>query len=166
MCTDEYCDSATVEGCQYPARNCSDGDYCTQDICDVISGCVGGILIDCDLEFADKTDCQVTWCNQTLQACQIKQSEDAVFDCNGICHGPDENCPVSTEAAVGIAAGALVGIIIAAIAVCLALGIFGGKKGYDVWVKHRNNMAAANSNPLYDNQGLAGTNPLFEEMKK
>jgi len=53
-------------------------------------------------------------------------------------------------------------IIIAAVAVCVALGIFGGKKGYDIWMRNQTGMGGAQKSPLYDDAGRSGRSPLYE----
>lgn len=68
----------------------------------------------------------------------------------------------TTEAAL-IGTGALVAIIIGGIAVCAALGVFGGKKGYDLWLKHQTSMHGASTNPLYNDSGMSGTNPFYKD---
>jgi hypothetical protein len=84
-----------------------------------------------------------------------------------VCNGDGKSCVLglSTGAVVGISAGLLAVIIIASVIVCAALGIFGGKKGYDVWLNHRQNMQSAHGNPLYTDHGLAGKNPLYAEKQ-
>lgn len=69
---------------------------------------------------------------------------------------------VDSDAAIGIGAGVLAAIIIGVVIVCAALGALGGKKGYDIWLNKRTNMAAANTNPLYDAEDLSGTNPMYD----
>jgi hypothetical protein len=80
-----------------------------------------------------------------------------------VCNGDGSTCRVelSTGEVIGISAGLLAVIIIASIIVCAAVGIFGGKKGYDIWLNHKNNMQGANTNPLYKDDGMTGTNPLY-----
>jgi len=87
----------------------------------------------------------------------------AVIDNCGVCNGDGSTCAfgLSTGAAVGIGAGVLAAIIIAAVVVLAAVGIFGGKKGYDVWLANRGKMQGANTNPLYTDKGLTGQNPLY-----
>jgi len=67
-------------------------------------------------------------------------------------------------AGIALGAGAVAGIVIAAV-VCAGLSAFGAKKGYDVWKKGRGDMSQANTNPLYKDNGLTGTNPLHEPPK-
>jgi hypothetical protein len=72
---------------------------------------------------------------------------------------------LKTEEAALIGTGALVAIILAGVAVCAALGVFGGKKGYDIWLAHKNSIAGAQSNPLYSDSGMSGTNPFYADGK-
>jgi len=81
------------------------------------------------------------------------------------------NCALllSTPAIVGTALGAaaIAGIVIGA-AIFFALGALGAKKSYDVWMSKRGDLNAATRNPLYNDSGMSGVNPLHEglEMKK
>jgi len=63
--------------------------------------------------------------------------------------------------ATGLGAGAVAGIVIGVVGVAAVLGVLGGKKGYDIWLKHRANMQGANTNPLYTHNGLSGSNPMY-----
>ena len=73
-----------------------------------------------------------------------------------------DDCPVPVAVIVGASIGAGV---IAAIAIggaaAVGLGVFGGKKGYDVWQKNRNQMSGASSNPMYNDSGRTGQNPFY-----
>jgi len=70
---------------------------------------------------------------------------------------------LSPAAIVGVAlgAGAVAGIIIAAV-VCAGIAAFGAKKGYDVWKNKRSDLSGANTNPMYRDDHLKGTNPFHE----
>jgi hypothetical protein len=57
-------------------------------------------------------------------------------------------------------------IIIAAVAVCVALGIFGGKKGYDIWLRNQNAMGGAQKSPLYSDGNRSGTSALYSAPGK
>jgi hypothetical protein len=70
---------------------------------------------------------------------------------------------VNPGQAAGIAAGVLAAIIIGSIVVCAVLGAIGGKKGYDIYMRNKNNMTGANTNPLYHDNGLSGTNPMYTD---
>jgi len=90
--------------------------------------------------------------------------------CPSACQGCDPNkgclaCPGSgfnyPAAIGGISGGIIAAIVIASVAGALIFG-FSSKKGFDVWVKHKDNMSAAVTNPMYQDSGLTGTNPLHE----
>lgn len=93
---------------------------------------------------------------------QVKGAE--IDDC-GQCVLPGEEpqeCvqPLATEAAVAIGAGVLAAIIIGAIAFVL-LATAGGAGAYKVYHAMRGPMAGAASNPLYQDRGMEGDNPLY-----
>jgi hypothetical protein len=69
---------------------------------------------------------------------------------------------ISTGAIVGAALGtaAIVGIAVGAVAFA-AIGIIGGKKGFDAYMKHKNNMSGAQGNPMYNDMGRSGNNPFY-----
>jgi len=59
-------------------------------------------------------------------------------------------------------AGGLLGVlVVGGIIVGAALLSFAGKKGYDIWLKHRGAMGGASSNPLYNDNGLTGVSPIY-----
>jgi len=116
--------------------------------------------------FTDCTDCvareECGWCTTSGQCVPIASRTDAV------CSSTDfltETCSaflnsVPTYAKV-LGAGAVAGIAIGA-AVAAALLIFGGKKGYDVWLSHGGGFSGgANVNPLYAASPNTGNNPLY-----
>jgi hypothetical protein len=59
-----------------------------------------------------------------------------------------------------IGAGVIAAIAIGA-AVAVSLGAFGGKKGYDAYVRNKNQMNGVQDNPLYDDDGRKGFNPFY-----
>jgi hypothetical protein len=63
--------------------------------------------------------------------------------------------------AAGLGGGVIAAIVIGAV-VAAVVAVVSGKKGYDVWVKHRNNMQGAQANPMYEDSGRSGNNPFFE----
>ena len=69
---------------------------------------------------------------------------------------------ISTAAIVGAALGtaAIVGIAVGGAALAV-IGIIGGKKGYDAYMKNRSNMSGAQSNPMYNDTGRTGNNPFY-----
>lgn len=72
------------------------------------------------------------------------------------------NCPDVIVITASLSAGAIAGIVIAIVA-CLVIASLSGKKGYDVWLRNRNNMTSAQTNVLYTDEGRTGTNPLHEK---
>jgi len=60
-----------------------------------------------------------------------------------------------------LAAGAIAGVVIGAV-IFAALAGFGAKKGYDAWVRMKDErFTGAATNPLYAENKNAGVNPLF-----
>lgn len=62
-----------------------------------------------------------------------------------------------------ISAGAVAGIVIAAVAGFAAVTSFAGRAGYKAYLRGKNNMQGAQTSPMYDDKGLSGTNPFFQE---
>ena len=74
-----------------------------------------------------------------------------------------ESCPNNIAVIVGasIGAGIIAAIAIGAVAV-VVVGAFSGKKGYDAYLKHKNDaMDGVENNPLYDDDGRRGFNPFY-----
>jgi len=88
---------------------------------------------------------------------------------NVACDSPiteDDKCTLgflTVEEAAGIGAGVIAAIAIGA-GVGAAIFIIGGKKGYDAWKNHQNKMDGANSNPMYKDDHLKGSNPFYNEQ--
>jgi len=61
-----------------------------------------------------------------------------------------------------IAGGVIAAIVIGAVAAIVA-GIIGGKKGYDAYMKNKNNINGAQENPMYNDSGRSGRNPMYEK---
>jgi len=165
VCTTDTCDPAV--GCVWTNITCSDGKLCTTDDCNSILGCEYPVK-DCGKDEKVKQfigDCYIALCAQERDGCYLEQIPGTKVDECQVCNGDGSTClfGLSTGQAIGISAGLLAVIIIAAVVVCAALGIFGGKKGYDIWLNHKNNMQGANTNPLYNDRGLTGTNPLYAD---
>jgi len=79
-------------------------------------------------------------------------------------NGFSSNCstpPDKTVLITGISAGVAAAIAIGA-AIAIAAGIFGGKKGYDAWMKNKSNLHGAQNNPMYNDAGRSGRNPMYE----
>jgi len=60
-----------------------------------------------------------------------------------------------------VAGGLLAVVIIGAIIAAIAIFSFAGKKGYDIWLAHKQGMSGAANNPLYNDGGLTGVNPTY-----
>jgi len=67
----------------------------------------------------------------------------------------------AAQKAGAISAGVIAGVVIAAV-VFAALAGFGGKKGYDAWVRMRDErISGAQGNPMYVQPKTSGTSPLY-----
>lgn len=84
---------------------------------------------------------------------------------------------INVGEAVGISVGSAVGIGIGGnkyfyffknifnffiAAAAIALISYSGKKGYDKWLKNHAALNNIQENPLYENNGKEGANPLYE----
>lgn len=87
----------------------------------------------------------------------------STIDSCGVCNGHNECVivPIPSNVPYVIGGALLAVIIIGSIIVFAALVGFGGKKGYDIWLAHRNNMSGASTNPLYNDNGMSGSNPMY-----
>lgn len=167
-CTLDYCDPA--KGCINEPIVCSDNLNCTVDTCNSILGCQF-LARDCATDPSIKADgdCYVAACDEArgprgLNPCFITTFPGRQIDECGKCDGDGSTCQgVDVKQAAGIAAGVLAAIIIGSIVVCAVLGAIGGKKGYDIYMRNKNNMTGANTNPLYHDNGLSGTNPMYTD---
>ena len=165
LCTTDTCD--VTRGCVNTPVTCpDDGDPCTIQVCNSLTGCSFQSR-DCASEpdIADKLgNCYLALCSKERNGCYLEQIEGTKIDECGYCEGSGKVClfGLDTNAVAGLSAGVLAAIIIGSVAVCAALGVFGGKKGYDIWMKNRNHMHDANTNPLYSDNGRTGTNPLYQ----
>jgi hypothetical protein len=155
-CTVDSCNP--TRGCVHTPITCDDGDLCTNDGCSSFVGCTY-VPVECPAS----GDCSIAQCNP-VSGCYLEAIPGRNLDKCGVCDGDGSTCgeTLSTAAVAGLSAGILAVIIIAAVAVCVALGIFGGKKGYDIWMRNQGGMGGAHKNPLYKDHGLSGTNPLHE----
>jgi hypothetical protein len=71
---------------------------------------------------------------------------------------------LNQDQVAGLGAG-VIGGIVAGAAAFVVVGAVSGKKGYDAYLRHKNNMNGAATNPLYKDNGLTGTNPFYAETK-
>jgi hypothetical protein len=92
-----------------------------------------------------------------------QQPNTKVDDC-GVCNGDGSTCflGIGVTAAAGIGAGVLAAIIIGAVAGAAIIGGIAGKKGYDAYMNNKNNMQGSQSNPMYKDEHLKGTNPFYK----
>lgn len=165
ICTTDTCDPKL--GCVNVALACpSDGDVCTSDVCNSVTGC-DYIPRECATEpdiAAKLGDCYEAKCDSnTTDGCYLQQVTGTQVDDCGYCKDSGNVCilGLDTEEAAAVGGGILAAIIIGSVALCAALGAFSSKVGYDLWMKHRNTMTGANSNPLYTSNGMEGNNPFY-----
>jgi len=62
----------------------------------------------------------------------------------------------------GLSIGAIAAIAIGGV-IFLGVFIFGGKKGYDLYMKYNLPNDQLKNNPLYVDNGSSGTSPLYQE---
>jgi hypothetical protein len=133
-CTNDTCDSKTGS-CIYAPIAVPPGDFCVDSFCDPHTGLKKSAVI----------------CPSACSGCDPNKGCLA-------CPGSGFNLPAAVG---GISAGVIAGIVIASVVGAVIFGV-GSKKGYDVYMKHKDNMSAAVDNPMYQDHGLTGTNPLHE----
>jgi len=139
------------------------------DVCGICGGdgstcykqCPGADCLTC----TQNPDCY--WCGST-STCYSEFQTNVTAACASLAK-TSSACAANFFAnlsplAVGLGAGAIAGIVIAAV-VAAGLAIFGGKKGYDAWKKHQQATSPVQENPLYQSNGTNNVNPLFEEMQ-
>jgi fibro-slime domain-containing protein len=181
LCTLDLC--ALPGGCYFPPIVCNDNNNCTIDSCNATVGCVftpnpcndnNLCTIDsCSLGSCVHTPVNITsniclgeYCDPTVGIIQIPtQCPTGCQGCvasEGGCIGCPGSFNTIAQVATGIGAGIIAGIVIAAV-VALVLAALGGKKGYDLYLKYHQNLDTAQDNPLYNDGGLSGVNPLAEE---
>jgi len=157
-CTIDTCNGAT--GCVFTPVNCKTPNLCLEGQCDKATGNCSYYSVG--LKPGDR--CQSSYCDPnvgivpvTTQCPQACSHCDSIYGC--------QNCPngfgTVAQVATGIGAGIIAAIIIGAVAFII-IGAVGGKKGYDAYMKYKDNMTSAHSNPLYTDSGRTGTNALYE----
>jgi len=130
-CTIDACVEPT--GCAHTAVNCDLGDVCTDYTCNSLLGCQSG-PINCETEpkiAALLGNCYTALCNASRGGCYLIQLEGTTVDACGVCNGDGSSCQYAFNSnnGVAVAGGLLAAIVIAIVAVCVAIGIFGGKEG-------------------------------------
>eukprot|EP01118_Nematostelium_gracile_P006191 TRINITY_DN1992_c0_g1_i2.p1 TRINITY_DN1992_c0_g1~~TRINITY_DN1992_c0_g1_i2.p1 ORF type:complete len:749 (+),score=162.65 TRINITY_DN1992_c0_g1_i2:89-2335(+) len=172
--TEDYCDdfnACTIDscnitvGCVNTNRTCDDLNPCTVDGCNSAIGCIVAPFDCLSIPRIRKLmgDCYNALCDP-VDGCYLQQLPNTIIDRCGICNGDGNSCayiPLPSNVPIVVGGSLLAVIVIAAIVVAGALGIFGGKKGYDIWLAHRNNMTGAQTSPLYTDNGLSGQSPLY-----
>jgi len=184
LCSIDGCDP--LKGCTHQLRVCNDSNPCTTDSCSPTQGCIYTPIVCphvdactnngscnvttgmCDyapLPLPKSTRCLGIYCDPVIGVVKVPTvcpSACAVCVNETGCGGG--NCPGGfpiIQVAAGIGAGIIAAIVIAVVAVII-IGVFSSKKGYDVYMKYKNSMETATSNPLYTDNGLSGVNPLHE----
>lgn len=162
-CTIDSCNPAT--GCVHTPVVCQDNNNCTSKNCSFISGCFFPPLNCGAIPRISKFigTCYQALCSNSMGGCYLNQLPGTTVDSCGVCNGKNECVivPLPSNVPYVIGGALLAVIIIGSIVFGVALAAFGGKKGYDIWLKRRNNMSGASTNPLYNDNGLSGTNPMY-----
>jgi len=164
VCTVDTC-NATV-GCVHTPISCSSNNTCIADYCDPVTGCYhlpfNCLTIPRIAKFIGT--CYEALCSVAQKGCYLVQLPGTTVDQCGICNG-NNGCrnlvQLPSNVPFAIAGGSLAAIVIGAVILFVAIAAFGGKKGYDIWLAHRNNMSGASTNPLYNDSGMTGRNPMY-----
>ena len=118
-------------------------------------------------------DCYAAFCNDgsglvnvtetDSLGCYLDLQPDSTVDDCGVCNGDGTSCgfPLTVAEVAGISAGLVGGVVAGAVAFA-AIGAFGAKKGYDAYMRNKNNMNGAQANPMYNDNGRSGQNPMYE----
>jgi hypothetical protein len=156
---------------------CNDNNSCTRDSCHSLTNCSYERVV-CDQALA-RDACHFVRCvaeaeidaapaqfPSAVAGCQVLPVPGAKFVCD-VCNGDEEaDCPptpVNTEVVAGIAGAVVLLLIFGGIAICLALAAVGGKKGYDVFLKGKEQGIDAQASPLYTGGNMEGENPFADE---
>jgi len=100
------------------------------------------------------TDCFSATCDLVIDKCRVIQRQPWTSTCGFLYLAPGKQAAI-------LSAGIIAGVVIAAV-IFAALAGFGAKKGYDAWVRMRDErMGAAATNPMYAPSAGSGTNALF-----
>jgi len=163
VCTIDTCDPKI--GCVHTPLVCDDNLTCTTNNCSATTGCFY-LPLNClsnprIAKFIG--NCYEALCAESEKGCYLQQLPGTTIDSCGVCNGNNQCVivPLPSNVPYVIGGALLAVIIIGSIIVCVALGAFGGKKGYDIWLAHRSNMSGASTNPLYNDNGLSGSNPMY-----
>lgn len=182
-CTDDVC-VATV-GCRHSPSLTACGaasSICNVNQCFNVNVNIGTNLtanwtavcqerqLDCSQAPALKAKldgCNVAACDAAAGGCLLRLLDGATIDECGNCNPPGEElkpCIVGLEVeeAAAIGAGVLAAIIIGVIA-CVLLAGLGGAGAYKVLNKYRGGMQGAQSNPLFEDNGMQGESQLYDD---
>jgi len=174
LCSTASCDIS--KGCVFtpvPCKVANSTNYCSSSSCDEIAGCLNTTRI-CLLStlLTDPTH----WDDPYPKL--VNSAGQKAYDCfHAVCSFSEQKCVVSkvvpwtsycgaayltTQQKQGIiSAGVIAGVVIAAV-VFAALAGFGGKKGYDAWVRMKDErMGGAQGNPMYVQPKGHGHNPMY-----
>jgi len=164
VCTIDTCVPAT--GCVHTNISCNPNNTCIQGLCNTVSGCYyqpfNCLTIPRIAKFIGT--CYQALCSPSMNGCYLNQLPGTTIDQCGVCNG-NNGCKnfiqLPSNVPLVIAGGSLAAIVVGAILLFIAIAAFGGKKGYDIWLAHRNNMSGASTNPLYNDSGMTGRNPMY-----
>jgi len=173
LCTIDTCDKAL--GCVHTNITCNTTNPCLVGVCNSAIGCTFPALNCADLpENRGKLgDCLAALCNDgsglvnnvtsdTKLGCYLKQNQDTTIDGCGVCNGDGQSRALLTVAEIAGISAAVIGLVVGGIAAFLIAGAIGAKKGYDAYMRNKNNMSGAQSNPMYNDNGRSGQNPMYE----
>uniref|UniRef100_A0A6B2L8H3 Disintegrin domain-containing protein n=1 Tax=Arcella intermedia TaxID=1963864 RepID=A0A6B2L8H3_9EUKA len=175
-CTTNKCVTATCNTktgkCDQVFTNCDDRDPCTSDSCDDTKGCVNTPITcpprqdKCEVAICDKllgcTFERKNCSHYTTSNCTIWTCDAGTCKNVSVCLPPpaDSGSEVVQAVAISLGAAALVGIIIAIVAV-LGACAGGGAYAYAQAGEHSAATQVAN-NPLYQGTEVNTQNPLFK----
>jgi len=101
------------------------------------------------------SDCFTATCSFTEDKCVVAKRSPFTSTCSFLYLSQGEQAAILTS-------GVIAGIAIAAV-IFAALAGFGAKKGYDAWVRMRDErMGAASTNPMYAESAGSGNNALYK----
>jgi len=163
VCTVDTCNPSI--GCVHTPIVCNDNNNCTTNNCSFLTGCFYPPLNCANIPRIAKFigTCYEALCSNAEGGCYLNQLPGTTIDSCGVCNGKNECVivPLPSNVPYVIGGALLAVIIIGSVIFGVALAAFGGKKGYDIWLKRRNNMSGASTNPLYNDNGLSGNNPMY-----
>jgi hypothetical protein len=163
VCTIDTCDPAV--GCVHTNISCTSNNTCITAVCDPVAGCLHSPFNCLSVPRIAKFigNCYQAICNASSGCLLVQVPGTIIYTC-GVCNG-NNGCKnlvqLPSNVPLAIAGGSLAAIVVGAVILFIAIAAFGGKKGYDIWLAHRNNMSGASTNPLYNDSGMTGRNPMY-----